>query len=1133
MTTAMTMTESAYSPRDLFPHGQIRLASLSVYNWGSFCGLHSAAIDARGTLITGDNGAGKSTLVDALIALLLPSGKATFNIAAAQGDRADRSIVSYVRGSFGKQQDGARTSTQSKRNGAVISGLRAAYTAADGTQFTLASLLWIPSASSALADLKRLYFVARRELALEELLAAFDRGQARAVKHAYRGDAAVLAFETFAEYQECYRRVLHMENENAPALLARALGLKKIDDLTDLIREFVLEPSSVRDKAKAAVAEFADLVATHDELVDARRQQQALAGLPALHADLETAETQRRSLQAEHAALPVYFAEQGERLWSMQVQGREQELAAIAQTIARLEREEADAQASVEARYAEYLQTGGARIEDLRRNREHARNRLEEIAAAASRYQQIARALGLDDRVLEASFRANHGAARNATRDFDKRKNEAQDGFALAAAALSEIQHKLRNLRAELQAVMRRPDSAIGSTFHKLRDEMGAALGFAAQDLMFLGELVDVKEDQRAWQGAIERALGGLRTTLAVPEDRYRLVTRWLNVCHAGVHVRAQIVRNARTMPRFKEDGFLRKLEWREHPYRDWLKQHLARFDLACVSDTETLDVTPFSMTQAGLIQRESGRFEKKDLLRIDDRSDWCLGFSNARRLALLRTQLRDEELAQRQATNESRAARTALDATDEELRRWNDLIALRWEQIDVPRARRQLKEIEEGLHVLETSAGDLAQARQSWETEKTRLEFVRAQLRKHDGQRGELRGELERAQKSCGQRHFAALAGIDDAVRDVLQQRIGMLAYDMLDNIDMLETQQRHTLEQALAQVSEQLAKSQRHAVRIMSEYRSRDEWKTITAEWGCELRDLPAYLERLRHIEREGLPGLVEQFRERLNRHAMHSLAGISSQINNELDEIRERIDTINRVLERTEFRQGTHLRLKAERDEYEHVVDFNRKLQAVMQATASDDHEARFAGLRAVVSILEKATSPASAYTKESLRLLDPRYRLSFVAEDVDNASGEIRDVLASSSGKSGGEKEAFAGTIVAASLAYVLTPQGAPHPMYCTVFLDEAFSNTAEAVSRRVLRVFRELKIHVNLITPFKNLNLARESARSLLIAERDQDRHESRLCQVTWEEIDRRLAERAALPRPNSAVLAEVELEPAP
>ena len=42
------------------------------------------------------------------------------------------------------------------------------------------------------------------------------------------------------------------------------------------------------------------------------------------------------------------------------------------------------------------------------------------------------------------------------------------------------------------------------------------------------------------------------------------------------------------------------------------------------------------------------------------------------------------------------------------------------------------------------------------------------------------------------------------------------------------------------------------------------------------------------------------------------------------------------------------------------------------------------------------------------------------------------------LESSSGKSGGEKKPLAGTIVAASLAYVLTPDGYDYPIYKIVF-----------------------------------------------------------------------------------------------
>lgn len=1122
----MTMPDPAIAAQRLFPHGQIRLRELSVYNWGSFHGLHTASIDPQGTLITGDNGAGKSTLIDGLIALLLPSGRATFNVAAAQGDKADRSIVSYVRGSYGNERDGLRTRVQSKREGGVVSALRAGYVAEDGANFSLAGLLWIPNASSALADLKRLYFVARRDLRLEELLEIFGRGQARAVKQHYRGEV----FDTFAEYEETYKRVLCIHNANAPALLARALGLKKIDDLTALIREFVLEPSTVRDAARNAVAEFADLVATHNELLDARRQQEVLAPLPQLQQELEKAKTKRCELEVEKASLPVYVAEQRQRLWAARAERMSNDLAAIELSIEQLGRAESDAAVQVEARHAEYLQAGGGRSEDLRKDIERAKDHLEQVAEAASRYQQNARALGLDDRLIEPSVRANLEAAQAAQRGFDAQRQAAQDRFGTAAAAFSASQQQLATSRTELHGVQSRPNSAIDPKFQEFRDRVAEHLGFLAEELMFIGELIDVKDEERAWQGAIERALGGLRLTLTVPEDRFRLVTGWLNVNHAGVHVRAQVVREAKISPRFKEDGFLRKLEWRPHPYRDWLKQHLARFDLACVRDSATLDATPFSLTQAGLIHRESGRVEKRDLRRIDDRSEWSLGFSNARRLALAQGRVRQLEIELEQATRDATGAREFLNATDKQLREWLELLTVRWDRIDMPRARHLLKEHEDSLRMLEEAGGDLARAKERWEAAKARAAKVQEQLTAKRELLGEVRNELKRAHTNREQAERSALAGMTDTARERLTGRVGELEDGQLEQFDKLESHHRDKIELARAEADEKFSLASRKCVGIMSAYRTRDEWQPVTAEWGSELLDLPTYLERLSHIEREGLPKLVEEFRERLNRHATHSLAGIRSQINNELDDIRERIETINRVLARTEFRHSTHLRLKAEPDEYEHVRDFNRQLQAVMQAAIGDDHEARFAGLQAVVAILEKATSPASGYTKESQRLLDPRYRLSFIAEDVETATGQVVDVLASSSGKSGGEKEAFAGTVVAASLAYVLTPDGANGPIYCTVFLDEAFSNTAEAVSRRVLRVFRELQIHVNLITPFKNLNLARESARSLLIAERDQQRHESHLCQVTWEEIDERLARRAAARPEVMAAMAGVDLE---
>ena len=214
------------------------------------------------------------------------------------------------------------------------------------------------------------------------------------------------------------------------------------------------------------------------------------------------------------------------------------------------------------------------------------------------------------------------------------------------------------------------------------------------------------------------------------------------------------------------------------------------------------------------------------------------------------------------------------------------------------------------------------------------------------------------------------------------------------------------------------------------------------------------------------------------------------------------------INEVLARAEFRENSYLKIVAKKVKYPFITEFERDVDKVMGMLLSDDHEKRFEALEKVINTLNVAIKNSN--TKDNMRLLDPRLRMFFVAQELDRKTNEIRDVLDSSSGKSGGEKEAFAGSVVAAALAYVLTPADESVPSYSTVFLDEAFSNTSDAVSIRVLRIFKELKLHVNLITPFKNIDVARDYARSLIIMTRDVSSHNSMASELTWEEYDEQL-----------------------
>jgi len=1114
---------------DLFSCGQIRLAELSVCNWGSFHGLHTARIDPQGTLITGDNGAGKSTLIDGLMALLL-SSKASFNMAAAQGDRSDRSLVSYIRGSHGSSHDGSHTKTNYKREGAVVSGLRALYRADDGSMITLVAMFWSTKPTSVASDFKRIYLVAKRDLSLEELLKMFGEGGVRQVKKGLRDDPLITPFDSFNEYQAYYRACLHMDNRNAPNLLSRALGLKKIDDLTELIRDLVLEPNNIREDARNTVREFDDLVATHHQLLDARSQHEKLGGLPEIENTLNECQQQIESLSKERDGLAIYFGEICAELWQQRMRQIEHELSTVRQKLTELRRQEGDATAQVEQRHADYVQAGGDRVEVAKDKLAQMKRRLGEVSAVAGQYQRECAEAGLNDALSEVAFNANKQRVAAALENIGEENEKAQNGFADAANKLANEQTKLRRLQQEIREIKSNPDSSIDSPFLALRNEIIKYLELDKNQLMFIGELLDVKPEHLAWKGAIARALGGLRTTLAVPQAHYPLVTRWLNGRHTGLHVRVQVVKAVSGRAQFFNDGYLRKLEWRDHTYREWLKHHLARFDLHCVESTDILDTTPFSMTKAGLIQMERGRFEKKDQTRIDDQRRWQLGFSNTDKLAVLR---QDEKYIQQHiemCDKGTRVARQDLNTAQARVRLWQKLETYQWDDIDVPRCQQQAEQAQVVLDNLTRAGSDLKRAQHAWDEAKEALKAIQRDKDISQKAEGTIENRLTDAQRQLEKARRAAAAGLADEVREALQKRVAKRDAQDIDQMASVEQQHRHAIERKLSQVNSRHQTAQNRATGIMSSFRT--GWEVIAAEWGADMRSLPHYLEHLLQLEQEGLPALVEQFQARLTKCALQSLAGIRSSMDSEREEINDRIETINRVLKRTEFRQGSHLKLRTKRDSYPHVDEFNRQLARVL-GNHNDDDEARFQQLKSVIEILDKASNPATANTLESQRLLDPRFQLSFFAEELDSKNGEVRDVLHSSSGKSGGEKESFAGTIVAASLAYVLTPDGYDHPVYSTVFLDEAFSNTAEAVSRRVLRVFQELKIHVNLITPYKNLNLARESARSLLIAERNSSTHESHLCEVTWEEIDRQLAQHHQNKIENEAQSMGIELAPTP
>lgn len=1120
---------------ELFPSGRIRLAELTVCNWGSFGGIHSAKFHPDGTMIAGENGAGKSTFLDGLTALMLPPGRATFNVAAAQNDKTDRNLVSYIRGSYGSAEDGAGTRVKSKREGAVVSGARALYRADDGSEVTLCVLFWMRESGSVIGHVQRNYFVAKRNVEFKAVLDAFGNGDVRNLRQWLKSDPTIFNHnDNFSAYQEAYRHYLHMQNSKAPALLARAQGLKKIEDLTDLIRNLVLEPSDLRENARELVSQFQNLSKTHDEILDARHQIDYLAPLPALAKQIRECVEVIANLDNERRALEPYIGELAYALWNERLKTLEQQLAQldsqIEQTDARCEQQ----QIRSEELHADYMGKGGDRIAGLRKDLEHANKALSEKSANAARYRQDIAAIELDQTLSQSAFIDNQVKVRSMLEDSKDRERRLQDEFGIASKRFGDISEKLRSILDEMKDIKARPNSSIQRKFQEFRDRMIDELQLDPERIVFIGELMDVKDDQMPWKGAIERALSRISTTLLVPESDYGRVQEWVNENNLRAHGRFQEVKESDLKAgfvQFNPNGFAVKLRWKEHPYRDYAKYQISERDLTCVDHPSQLRRTPYSMTREGLINWPHGRSEKNDNHRIDDRNAWNLGFSNTSRLSALQEEMTDcnNDLQQRQLERDVARNRmnqqSALNAALERLQSYE------WKQIDVPYWQEKVTEITQDLARLESEDGDLSKALKLWEESKAQLKALQQVATSLASDKGAL-DETIRLTKTQQQAAFQkASRGITELQREMIARRVSPLVETDLERLSTIESEYLKAIMSAIRDQEKARSDARTLSVTIMSSFRSHERWSVHAENWGADETSIEEYIGRLSQLTDENLPALTEQFRDRLSRHATQGLAHINEAITSERNDIRERIDTINRVLRRTEFNHHTHLRLRAVAERFPNVVEYERLVYQALSQSSSTDYEDRFARLKAVIAILDKASHPSTCNTQESQRLLDARHQMSFKAEEVRDEDGQVVDVLDSSSGKSGGEKESFAGTIVAASLAYVLTPDGCDHPIYSTVILDEAFSNTSEERSRRVMRVFKELGLHLNLITPFKNLNLARECASSLIIAERSEEHHSSQLSSITWQQLDEMIEQKRQQELKEATASADINVHP--
>lgn len=1072
------------------------LTRIELFNWGGFHGLHQAAIHQKGTAVIGPTGSGKTTLVDALMTLLCANPR--YNLASTGGHESDRDLISYVRGVSGPG-DGGEGQSHIARPGKTVTGI-AATLAREGQQVRLGALLWFDSTSSSVSDMKRLWlFSDNPEQTLEHWLNVYHDGGTRQLKQMEKEATGIWTWPNKKQYLARLRDYFEV-GENAFTLLNRAAGLKQLNSIDEIFRELVLDDHSAFDRATEVANSFDDLTEIHQELETARKQQHALQPVALNWAKYQEQEIQLADKQALESLLPIWFAQQASQLWREKVSRLESELGEAEIGEERLQAQLELQKTVVTDCLQRYLQVGGANIDELNERINDWQKTLGRRETQARQYQQLTHNLGLSPDLSQPQLEANQHEAEARCEQLADDIKLKQDEVYQKGALSHSITEKRRELEAESAEIARRPGSNLPVNYQAFRSELAEALGLDEGELPFVAELIQVKPEEAHWRGAIERAIGSNRLRILVSPESAQQALRWINQRNNRLHVRLLEVKLPHSPVRFFDDGFTRKLMWKEHPWREAAKALLADSDRHCVASPEQLRDTPYAMTVQGLMSGKQRFYDKQDQKRLDE--DWLTGFDNRDRLDFLAKEIAALQQQVKTANQAFEFVKGEAGQLQSQEALFQQIRQLDYDSIDVPGAMSQLEQLRERLGNLTRPDSDASVAKAKLDEAQTVESELDKQLKAASKITIRLDTNLKLAQAAERQAQQTAQQGLQDEERALCAAHFPTVALEQLPNIHELERQHVQELQSKIEGVKGELHRLNLELTKRMSEAKRVDTG--ALAEAGADLDDIPAYLQRLQQLTEEALPEKLNRFLDYLNRSSDDGVTQLLSHIEHEVLMIEERLSELNATMFRVDFQPGRYLRLDTKKVIHESLRTLEKAQRQLNAARFVDDNgESHYKALQVLVAQLRDACERNR--TLGAKALLDPRFRLEFAVSVMDRLSGNVIESRTGSQGGSGGEKEIIASYVLTASLSYALCPKGSSYPLFGTIILDEAFSRSSHAVAGRIIAALKEFGLHAVFITPNKEMRLLRDHTRSAVVVHRrGQD---SNMASLSWEELE--------------------------
>jgi uncharacterized protein YPO0396 len=1071
-----------------------RLARLELYNWGTFDQrVWTLRPDARNALVTGDIGSGKSTVVDAITTLLLPANKISYNKAAGAQAR-ERTLRTYVLGTYksARNEETGATQSVSLRDATKFSVILAVFANAGyGETITLAQVFWMKNGDVG-GQPERFYVTADSALSVQEHFTGFGTDM-NALRRRLRAMAGTRLHDGFPDYGKDFRRRLGIESEQAMELFHQTVSMKSVGNLTDFVREHMLEPFNAAKAVAEIVAHFEDLTKAHEAVKRAEAQLALLGPLLKELDAYDAVDAEIRTLAARQEALPHYFADIKADLLDASLSSLDAERSRLSATLGQLSSRLVklrESETDLQVRRAGH---GGNRLAEIERQIAEADQARAARLDRAKRFGALLEAAG-----LEAVHTAEHFATRQheiaAARDaaqaaLTKSQNERTD----AEVDKRKLDDEAATVNRELRSLQARK-SNIPAQNLELRERLCRELSLREDALPFAGELIEVRPEEADWEGAAERLLHGFALSILVPEVHYPAVSDWMNSHHLNgraVYYRVPQASMLGSLPPSPEAGTLAaRLLVKDSPFAAWVEGELARrADVACVETMTEFRRMHTAITKKGQVKGTGGRHEKDDRYRIDDRSRYVLGWSNERKVEALlskagrlaaRTATAAEEIERHKRTLDaaikrgnvlSGLAQTTAFAEIDYASVVNEIAGLRAEHAKLTAASAELAQIDADLNAVKGQIEAAEEQRSATDKELGRIEQAIADAEKD---LAEARAILAEPGCARAREHFTAIASV--------------LAKNGLDRPRVARACDgaHAAAAQKIAEIADRRgtarARVANRVVGLMGDFRR--EYPVEASELDASVESAAGFRDLHSQLTNDDLPRFQKQFKTYLNQNTIRDIATFQSQLNRQADLIRERIATINSSLVDVEYNPGRYIRLEPGQTPNVEIREFRSDLRACTEGTVSSTDpgdqysEQKFLQVKRIIERFRGRDGQTDGDRKWTALVTDVRNWFVFAASERYRADDAEHERYADSAGKSGGQKEKLAYTILAASLAYQFKLEwgAVKSRTFRFTVIDEAFGRGSDESTRFALELFGKLGLQLLIVTPLQKIHV---------------------------------------------------------